>query len=174
MPFSFSRLLLLLSINVLLFCGATPLVAARHPFYVSVTEMNYNSKSSSLEISCKMFAEDVEDVLEQNYKRTVDLANNKQLAQNTNLIKDYASKHMSLTINSKPVTLTFIGFENEKGSIYCYLEVPGITAINQLAIKNSVLYDYKEEQINIVHVTVNGNRKSTKLDYPQSVANFNF
>ena len=39
---------------------STPVKAYKfHPFYVSVTEMNYNEKSQSFEISCKMFAEDI-------------------------------------------------------------------------------------------------------------------
>ena len=73
-------------------------VYAYHPFYVSVTEMSLNSKTKSLEISCKMFAEDVEDVLKQNYKLPVDLSNAKLQDQNNKLINDYILKHFSINI----------------------------------------------------------------------------
>jgi hypothetical protein len=33
-------------------------------------------------------------------------------------------------------------------------------------INDSILYNLFEDQINIVHITVNGVRKSEKLDYP--------
>jgi len=37
-----------------------------------------------------------------------------------------------------------------------------------------LLYAEHAEQINMMHVTVNGERKSTKLDNPQSSAAFSF
>src|SRR5438270_3441350 len=98
-------------------------VYAYHPFYVSVTEMSLNSKTKSLEISCKMFAEDVEDVLKQNYKLPVDLSNAKLQDQNNKLINDYILKHFSINIASRPATLKFVGFEKENESVYCYFEV---------------------------------------------------
>ena len=41
---------------------------AFHPFYISITEINHNAKDKTLEISCKMFAEDLEETLNKNYK----------------------------------------------------------------------------------------------------------
>ena len=147
---------------------------AFHPFYVSVTEMNYNAKTKSFEVSCKMFAEDIENVLKQNYKINVDLSNDKLVSQNNNLVNDYMLKHLAFTIDSKPVTFKFVGFEKDKESVYCYLEVLNVPAIKKIAITNSILYDFKKEQLNIIHVMVNGKRESTKVDYPQSQASFSF
>lgn len=149
-------------------------VYANHPFYISVTEMSLNSKTKSLEISCKMFAEDLEDVLKQNYKVPVDLDNNKTRAQNNKLINDYILKHFSINIDSKNEVLKFVGFEKESESAYCYFEILNVPAIKNIIINNTILQDYKQEQINIMHVIVNGNRKSTKLDYPSNQASFSF
>lgn len=149
-------------------------VYAYHPFYISVTEMALNSKTKSLEITCKMFAEDMEDVLKQNYKTPVDLDNDKMQMQNNKLINDYILKHFSINIDSKPTALKFVGFEKESESIYCYFEVLNVPAIQKIIINNTILQDYKQEQINIMHVIVNGSRKSTKLDYPSNQASFSF
>ena len=149
-------------------------VYAFHPFYISVTEMSLNSKTKSLEISCKMFAEDIEDVLKQNYKVPVDLSNEKMLSQNNKLINNYILKHFSVNIDSKAAALKFVGFEKENESVYCYFEVLNVPAIQKIIVNNTILQDYKQEQINIMHVIVNGTRKSTKLDYPQNQASFSF
>lgn len=149
-------------------------VYAHHPFYISVTEMSLNSKTKSLEISCKMFAEDLEDVLKQNYKVAVDVGNDKMQVQNKKLINDYILKHFSINIDAKAAALHFVGFEKESESVYCYLEVMNISAIQKITINNTLLQDYKKEQINIMHVIVNGSRKSTKLDYPSNQASFTF
>lgn len=145
-----------------------------HPFYVSVTEMNYNAKTKSIEISCKLFAEDLENVLKQNNKTPVDLTNEKLQSQNNYFINDYLVKHLAININSKPVKFKFVGFEKEKESVYCYLEIVHVTAIKKLVVTNSILYDFKKEQINIMHVLVNGRRESSKVDNPQSQASFSF
>lgn len=166
-----SILIFLLSIYLFF----TPVHAyAYHPFYVSVTEMSLNAKTKSVEISCKMFAEDIEDVLKQNYKVPVDLGNDKMQVQNNKLINNYILQHFSVIIDSKSAPLKFVGFEKENESVYCYFEVLNVPALNKITVNNTILQDYKQEQINIMHVIVNGNRKSTKLDYPANQASFSF
>jgi len=123
---------------------------------------------------CKMFAEDIENVLKLNYKANVDLSNDKMQGQNNNLINDYMVKHLNFNIDSKPVSFRFVGFEKEKESVYCYLEVLNVPSIKKLSVTDSILYDFKNEQINIIHVMVNGKRQSTKVDYPQNQASFSF
>ena len=39
-------------------------MTAPHPLYISVTEINHNSKDKILEVSCKIFTNDFETVLE--------------------------------------------------------------------------------------------------------------
>jgi len=149
-------------------------VYARHPFYVSVTEMKHVAKTRILEISCKMFAEDVQDVLKQNYKASVDLDNDKLQAQNNRLISDYILKHLSINIDGKPAPLKYVGFEKESESLFCYFEVDNIPPPSKIVVTNTILQDFKQGQINIMHVIVNGNRKSTKLDFPAKQAGFAF
>lgn len=168
-----NKSILVIFLNIYLLIIPAP-VYAFHPFYISVTEMLLNSKTKSLEISCKMFAEDIEDALKQNYKTSVDLGNDKLQAQNNKLINDYILKHLSINIDSKAAVLKFVGFEKESESIYCYFEVVNVPAIRKLIVNDAILQDYKQEQINIIHVIIDGNRKSTKLDFPSNQASFSF
>src|SRR6267378_1432289 len=50
-------------------------VGGFHPFHVSVVEVNHNAADKTFEISCKIFTDDLEKVLAQNYKTRVDLIN---------------------------------------------------------------------------------------------------
>ncbi|MET0461971.1 MAG: DUF6702 family protein, partial [Chitinophagaceae bacterium] len=43
-------------------------VVEMHPIHLSVTEINHNAADRTLEISCKIFTDDFEKVLAQNYK----------------------------------------------------------------------------------------------------------
>jgi hypothetical protein len=154
--------------------AAGPAGSAPHPFYVSVTEINHNAASKSLEISCRIFADDMEDVLKQQNKTLVDFTDAKQQARNDGFVSAYISRHLALKADGKPVPLSYVGFEKDKESVYCYFEVTGLSAVKKLDVSNSILQDYIDKQINIIHVTVGGNRKSYKLDYPKKDASFAF
>jgi hypothetical protein len=41
-------------------------------------------------------------------------------------------------------------------------------------VTNSILYESYEKQMNLMHLTVNGSRKSSRLNYPDKIANFQF
>jgi hypothetical protein len=150
------------------------LAGPAHPFYVSVTEINHNAKDKTLEISCKMFAEDLEQTLEKNNKVTLDISLDKDKASFDKYIPDYISKHLAIKIDGKPVKLSYVGFEKEKESAYCYFQIDNISSLKKIDIDNSLLYDFNENEINIMHVTVNGKRQSTKVNYPDKSASLSF
>lgn len=145
-----------------------------HPFYVSVTEVGHNKAAATLEISCKLFAEDAQAALEHAYKTKVDFGQAQQTARMGGLVNDYVQKHLSLQVNSQARKLQFAGFEMEAESLYCYFEVTGVPAVTTIALTNSLLYDFSDKQINIMHVLAAGTRKSYKLDYPDTQAEFRF
>lgn len=166
-----------------LLCFLTPFEAVKssgvkkvlpHPFFVAVTEVSQNTAEKSLEVSCKFFTDDFEETLQKAYKTPLDILSGKDKAAFDKLIPDYISKRLALTADGKAVRLSFIGFEVEKESVFCYFEVQNLPAVKQLDISNSLLHDFKNEQINIMHVTINGKRQSTKLDFPSHLASFRF
>lgn len=147
-------------------------VPALHPFYVSVTEISQNAAEKSLEISCKFFVDDFEETLRNAYKTKLDFNNAQEKAAFDKVIPDYVTKHLSLLADGRPVTLSYVGFEREKESVFCYFEVRQVPPVKQLHITNSLLHDFRNEQINIMHVSLNGRRQSAKLDYPARQASF--
>jgi hypothetical protein len=145
-----------------------------HPYFVSVTEINNNTADKTLEISCKLFTDDFEKTLENAFKTKVDLVNPPDKKAMDKLINEYLQKHLALKVNDKNVALHYVGFEHESEAVYCYFVVNQVSGVKKIEATNSILHDFNENQINIMHVTVNGNRKSTKLDYPKSSAVFQF
>lgn len=142
-----------------------------HPFYLAVTEINENKKEHSLEITVKMFVDDFEKVLAASYKEKVDLVNPNRTTMDK-LVSDYLKKRLQLIVNDKIVAAHYLGFQQEDESVYCFLEVTGAQDIKKLIVRNKLLHDLNESQINIIHTAINGNRKSTKLDYPKDIADF--
>ncbi|MCX6316254.1 MAG: hypothetical protein NTW29_03120 [Bacteroidetes bacterium] len=148
--------------------------APKHPFHVSVIEINHNVSEKSLEISCKIFTDDFEKTLARNYNAKVDLINPPNKAAMDSLVKKYIFSHLSLKVNGRPVTLSYVGFENENEAAYGYVEVSNVPSVSNLTVTTNIMYDQFDDQMNIMHITVGGNRKSTKLNYPEKEASFGF
>ena len=166
--------LLLSLVNIPVFSTMTSGKAASHPIFMSVTEIEHNAKDKTLEVSCKIFTDDFEKTLRQTYKGTVDLINPKDKAAMNKLVSSYVQSHLSITVDGKKVTLQFIGYEQQEEGILSYYQVNNINGVKKIDIINTILYEYKKEQIGIMHVTVGGNRKSTRLNNPDDRCSFEF
>lgn len=145
-----------------------------HPFFISVTEINHNATDKNLEISCKIFTDDFETVLAKSSGSKIDLFNPKDKQAAEKLISSYLKKHLVIKIDNKPVVLEFVGFERENEAVWSYLQVSNAVTPKKIEVNNDLLYDSFDQQINLMHVSVGGNRKSTKLNYPDMNASFQF
>ncbi len=145
-----------------------------HPIYVSVVEIEHNAKGKTLEISCKLFTDDLEKVLRSAYKTPVDLINPKDRPAMDKLINDYVQKHLKISADNRPLTLKYIGYEHVEEGIYSYYEAENVARVKDITIFNNLLYEYKPEQMGLLHITVNGTRKSTKLLNPADKAELHF
>jgi len=137
-----------------------------HPFYVSVTEINYNKASRSLEIAFKAFTDDLETALKKKFQTPTDLLSLKDRELASRRLAEYIMSRLGIRINDKPVSLKFLGFEQEREAIWSYLEAEPAPEPGKIEIVNSILYDSFDQQIHLVHVMVDGKRKSAKLAYP--------
>jgi len=146
-----------------------------HPFFVSMTEMDYNAKDKELEVSVRIFTDDFENAIRKYHPGVkVDILHPASQEQMNQFVNDYIQKHLQLKINGAPVQISFAGYEQQSESIWSYFEVKNITGIKKLDVTNSLLHDYNTNQINMMHVKVNDNEQNYKLDYPDKVVSFNF
>jgi len=145
-----------------------------HPIFVSVTEIEHNAKDKTLEISCKIFTDDFEKALRSTYKTYVDLLQPKDKNAMNKLVADYVQKHLLIKADGKTLALQFLGYEQDEEGIESYYQVNNIASVKKLDITDNILFEYKKEQISIIHTTVNGNKKSTKLVNPEDKYSFEF
>lgn len=145
-----------------------------HPFHVSVTEIHHNAKEQALEVSCKIFTDDFEKALAQKFRARVDLGRQEMHVAMDTLVKRYLAETISIRPGGKATHYNYLGFELDQEAVYCYFEIPGVSSLQKLDVSNLILYDLFDDQMNIIHVTVNGKRKSDKLSYPARELSFTF
>ncbi|WP_333810287.1 DUF6702 family protein [Flavobacterium sp.] len=143
-----------------------------HKFYVSVTQIDYVSNKKRIEISHRIFIDDLEKALEKKYKKKVYLTSTKELPEAEVLIKDYLKENVKISINKKPQEIVYLAREVEGDVLIFYSKIAISKKINTFEIFNSLLTNVYEEQQNIVHVNINRNKNSflfTNSDTQQKI-----
>lgn len=153
----------MLSFFQLIYLSAT---VTLHPFYISMTDVNYNSKSKAIEISVRVFTDDFEKTLRKNCTCKVDLLDQGRKKEMEKLATAYILQHLQIKVDGLPQKLAFAGYEQEQESTWNYFIIKNIGQIKRLDINNSLLHDYRDEQTNMLHVKANGKELTDKLDFP--------
>ena len=130
-----------------------------HDFHTSLTEMRYNAKSKSFEISLRLFTDDLQKALSANNQ------NRKFVVENTDkndaFVEAYVRKYFAV-INPKnqKIAFQYVGKENEGEATWVYLEMPVNESINGSKIQNITLFDMFDDQTNIVNLFFQNQKKS--------------
>lgn len=134
-----------------------------HKYYVALTEIEYNTKTQSVEMIMNVFVDDIELALNSDYEINAQLNTPKELKNANEYLKKYLAKHFKVLINGKPKPYNFIGKEYDGNIVFFYLEIENITEFTSIEIKNTILTQYFSEQQNLIKVKKNNKRKSLFL-----------
>lgn len=154
---------------LLLLFSMVLLTGMKHPFYVSVIEAEYSSTSKELGISCKVFPDDLEEALRQFSKKKYDLGSGRKKELDS-ILNLYIQQHLSVKINGNRKGLSYLGFENNKEATWIYFNIPKLTGVRSIEVDCTLLYNYKEEQTNIIHIALDKKTQSFKLTSPSRQA----
>lgn len=127
-----------------------------------------------MEISCRMFINDIEDALKKTSKKQIDILHPKNKKEVEDILYDYLKKRITIKINNKPVQFIFLGYEKDEEYIAAYLEIKNAEKPRSLWLENKILYDFLKEQVNLVNVLVGDQKKSYKLNNPEGTVKFDF
>lgn len=149
---------------LLLLCVSLSSFTSTHKFYVSVTEVEYNNKSETLQIMSRVFIDDLEDLLQTRYDKSLMLGEKLETPGASKHVEKYLENKFDIHVNGKSIEVNYLGMEYEDDMILLYLETPKIKSIQKITVRNAILTDLFDEQKNLVHVTYKGNTKSLILN----------
>ena len=148
----------LLLFAVLFLCSFTV-----HKFYVSVTQIDYVPSKKRVEITSRIFIDDLEKALTKKFNKKVNLTSTKELPEAEELIKSYLKEKIKVSINKKSQNIEFLAREVEGDVLILYTKIAISKKINTFEIYNSLLTEVYTDQQNIVHTNINSNKKSILL-----------
>lgn len=123
-----------------------------HKFYVSVTEIELNPQSQSLQIISRVFTDDLENVLRQRFDDNIRLGKGYEAGKVNKVIPKYLDQKMRISLDGKSQDLKFIGMEYDNDMTVFYIEIENVRSFQNIKIMNALLTDLFDDQKNLVHV----------------------
>ena len=166
--------------KVLVFCSSVMLMLVMssfvsiHKYYLSLTEVHVNTEKHTLDVSSKLFMDDLEFELGKIANKKIDLSTSTKNKEVELLLFNYLDKNFKINVGGKLLKLEYVGYELENGDVWCYLEVTNFKGTGTVSILNSLLYESFPEQANLINVTLDGETKSGRLSYPDKMVEFQF
>ncbi len=138
---------------------------ALHKFYVSVTNVGYSEKDEAIQITSRIFIDDLEAVLKERYDIETKLATDDESEIANEYIEKYLRAKFVVEVDNEKKEYQFIGKKYDNDLVIFYLEVAEIdlAEVRSITIQNEVLTDLYDEQQNILHFKFKDKKKSFVL-----------
>ncbi len=149
------------SVLVLLFVLLTSMSV--HKFYVAIYQINHAKEKKMLQITARLFIDDINEAIEKKYNKKSYLASEKETPDQVELLKKYLSEKFIIKVNGQQKSIIFLSKETEDNVLICYLKIVDVTKITSLEVENSIIMENHFEQQNIIQANFNGSKHSLLL-----------
>ncbi|GAA5092942.1 hypothetical protein GCM10023210_22620 [Chryseobacterium ginsengisoli] len=133
-------------------------------FFSSMTKVDYIDGSKTLKFTTKMNTNHISDAIKINPNTAGFEAE----------VKKYVNNNFDVYVNGSPKTITFTGSQVSGETVWVYFETGGVSDINTLKIKNTILLSAFPKQFNIVTVAYKGNQKVMNFQRGKEVNEVDF
>jgi hypothetical protein len=135
-----------------------------HPIHISVSEINYSEKDKALQITSRIFIDDLElSIRAERKEDELDILQPKNGLTTEKMVSDYVLKHLAVKLDGKLQKLKFLGMELEEPALICYIEIENVKKFKTIEVRNDIIMETHEDQSSIVHVTYKGPVQSMRL-----------
>jgi 3'-phosphoadenosine 5'-phosphosulfate sulfotransferase len=131
-----------------------------HKYYISIYQIDYISNKKRVEITARIFADDLNNALEKKYNKTSYLGSDKETPEDLVLLKKYFAEKFVVKINGQNKKVQFLFKELETNVVICYLKIENISKISNFELNNSILLETNSEQQNLIQYNINTKKGS--------------
>ncbi len=145
-----------------------------HKYYISVSNATYSKEARSVQMITRFFIDDLEDVINARISNPIKLGDKSTIQDVYPYLKDYLDKKLEVKINGENAIPNFLGAEYESDQMVLYIEIPADRMPKEITMKFNAFIELFEEQKNLVHLKINGTRKTMLFDKNKSTDSVKF
>jgi len=127
-----------------------------HKFYVSLYQVDFAPEKKMLQITSRIFIDDLNNAIEKKYSKKIHLGAENETNTDLLLFKKYFNEKFTIKVNGQVKDVQFLSKEMEGDVLICYFRITEIRKIESLEIFNAVITDGNSEQQNIMHFSILG------------------
>jgi hypothetical protein len=131
-----------------------------HKFYMAIFQVNYAPEKKMLQITSRIFVDDLNLALEKKYGKKTFLGADKESADDQAILKKYFVENFQIKVNGQNKPVVFLSKEMEDNIVICYCRVTDISKLHSAEITNTLLTNWNSDQQNILHFTAFGEKKT--------------
>ncbi|MFK7951758.1 MAG: DUF6702 family protein [Ekhidna sp.] len=135
-----------------------------HPFHVSVSDIKYKKDQKAIQISTRIFLDDLEVSLRSysgNEKLNITAKSDWDLVNEH--LKNYMLENLRISNEKGEMEANYIGAEIEEDVMWVYLEIEKVKKLKTVKVLNSLLMESFSDQENMVHFRAFDKVKSERI-----------
>lgn len=131
-----------------------------HKFYMGVFQVEYAADKKMIQITSRIFADDLNNGMEKKYHKKTFVGTEKETPADVDQLKKYLAENFTIKVNGQSKPITFLSKEVEGDVLICYSRIKDIDKFKTIEISNTILVDWNSEQQNITHISAFGTKRS--------------
>ena len=141
---------------------STLLIAMQsHAFHVSVTDVKFKEDKKAIQISSRIFLDDLELALQDYSGNTkLDILDEAQWETVDSLLSVYLLANFKISNAKGQYQINYVGAEREAEVMWCYLEIEKVKKLKEVTIWNNLLISSFPDQENLIHFNAYNKTKS--------------
>lgn len=151
-----------------------PLSGKLHPYYIGVTELHFYPDKMRVEMSVKIFTDDLEDAIRAYSKQPVDLIRQQGKPETDQAIFGYLGNRIRLDGDGKLIRFGYIGYELIDDACWIHWEAAIDSVPRNISFFNNAIYERQPTQQHILHFYWGDKKKSGRIYRERDLFSFSW
>ena len=135
-----------------------------HPFHVSVSEVKYKAEQKAIQISVRIFLDDLEVAMQEySGNETLDITLKENWPIIDKNLSSYLPEKFKIYNEKGQLEANYIGAEIDGEVLWAYMEIEKVKRLRSITIWNSILHETFDDQENLIHFRAFDKVKSARL-----------
>ena len=134
-----------------------------HVFYVSITRVKWNVDESRLDVSVRIFTDDLEEAIVAAGGPRLHLWTDQARKDRERQVAAYLASRLTFRINGEERQWSYTSMEDALDATTCFLQIANVNFVETVEVKNRILIDLFDTQANIMRFEVVDEKKYVNL-----------
>lgn len=137
--------------------------ASAHVFYVSITRVKWHVDESRLDVSVRIFTDDLEEAIVAEGGPRLRLWTDQAREDQDSQVAAYLAPRLTFRINGEERRWAYASMEDALDATTCLLQITNVDFVETIEVENRILIDLFDTQANVMRFEIVDEKKYVNL-----------